>query len=85
MNYESQEQYNQAMSEQAEAMASQDAQAQAEFDAEHDRNLDELLGALKSTRNQSTYLSLKEIAEAIKKAFPGEYHLIAHFLQERPN
>ena len=80
MNYESQEQYNQAMSDEAEAMADQDAQAQAEFDAEHDRNLDDLLIALKATRNQATYLSLEEIVRAIKTAFPEEYKLIAEGL-----
>jgi len=47
---------------------------------EGNRNLDNLLGALKSTRQQSTYLSLEEIVRAIKEAFPEEYKLIGEKL-----
>lgn len=51
-----------------------------ELDSFISEHLDNLFKALKSTREQSTYISLENIVAEIKRAFPEEYKLIAEKL-----
>ena len=76
--FESQEEYNANINAQGEAEA--EANMQMDMEADHQRSIDELVLALKSTRQQSTYISLKEIVNAIKEAFPEEYQKIGEEL-----
>lgn len=50
------------------------------LEVEYKNSLDNLIISLKSTRQQVTYITLRDIVGAIKEAFPEEYKLIAEKL-----